>query len=385
MKKIAIVFETNFSAASGMKNAVLSRIKALKLRSPFQIDVFCIHYKPAGLNRIIRKRIQDKPMDLEGIPIKTLWYKEYLFDDILSNRLRLPPFFMRFWYRKTSKMLADYDLISTHGFTAGMLALVVKRHYSIPYYATWHGSDIHSAPYYSSYLMRSTTAVMKNAQGNFFVSHYLEREAKKICSSIVSCVLYNGLSDVFYTYDKCRKEELRKKYRCQSTKVVAFVGSISEVKNVMVLPKLFKAINEKFLGDVVFWVIGEGYQKTMLLDAVDNCKINCVFWGKIDLLEMPSLMNCIDVLVLPSKKESFGLVLLEAIACGANAVGSNTGGIPEVIGDDNVFDLSDSFVDKTSSRVVEMLKGNVKQEVGPFFNWDMTAIKEMSFYKKALL
>jgi glycosyltransferase involved in cell wall biosynthesis len=50
------------------------------------------------------------------------------------------------------------------------------------------------------------------------------------------------------------------------------------------------------------------------------------FWD-----DVPGLMRALDVLVLPSKAEAFGLVLLEAMANGRPIVGSNSGAVPEIV------------------------------------------------------
>jgi glycosyltransferase involved in cell wall biosynthesis len=42
-------------------------------------------------------------------------------------------------------------------------------------------------------------------------------------------------------------------------------------------------------------------------------------------------MQCLDVLVMPSGVETFGLVLIEAMHCGIPVIGSNKGGVPEII------------------------------------------------------
>ncbi len=60
--------------------------------------------------------------------------------------------------------------------------------------------------------------------------------------------------------------------------------------------------------------------------------------GSVSRRRMPGLLNEMDVLVLPSKtgkqwKEQFGRVLVEAMACGVPVIGSDSGGIPGVIGD----------------------------------------------------
>ncbi len=53
------------------------------------------------------------------------------------------------------------------------------------------------------------------------------------------------------------------------------------------------------------------------------------FLGRQD--EIAQVISLADLLLLPSEKESFGLVALEAMACGVPTIGSQTGGIPELI------------------------------------------------------
>jgi glycosyltransferase involved in cell wall biosynthesis len=53
------------------------------------------------------------------------------------------------------------------------------------------------------------------------------------------------------------------------------------------------------------------------------------FLGRQD--EVAEVISLADLLLLPSEKESFGLVALEAMACGVPTVGAHTGGIPELI------------------------------------------------------
>ena len=50
--------------------------------------------------------------------------------------------------------------------------------------------------------------------------------------------------------------------------------------------------------------------------------------------DVEDIIPSCDVLILPSFSESFGLVLIEALACGKPVIGSNVGGITEIITDD---------------------------------------------------
>lgn len=99
---------------------------------------------------------------------------------------------------------------------------------------------------------------------------------------------------------------------------------------------------------------------------------------------MPSRYNCIDVLVLPSINEGLPLVVVEALACGANVVGSKAGGIPEVIGEENSFERDEYFAQNVVRRIVQMLTENVKQELKPCFSWAETARIENNIYLEIL-
>lgn len=78
---------------------------------------------------------------------------------------------------------------------------------------------------------------------------------------------------------------------------------------------------------------GEGPERETLQHQIQNSFSD----GQIRLLgrippdELPELLPAYDVFVAPSREESFGVAILEASACGLPVIGSETGGIPEVI------------------------------------------------------
>ena len=173
---------------------------------------------------------------------------------------------------------------------------------------------------------------------------------------------------------------IRECFGVESEKVVCFAGNFFDIKNVSLLPSIFRSVASRYKGNVTFWLVGDGYRrKEVEADMQSSVGLKYRFWGNQPSTIMPDIFNSIDVLVLPSKNEGLPLVVVEALACGANVVGSKAGGIPEVIGAENVFDLSDTFVESTAARIVEMLEAPVEQPLAEKFRWEKTADAECRF------
>ncbi|WP_122088223.1 glycosyltransferase family 4 protein [Halalkalicoccus subterraneus] len=82
-------------------------------------------------------------------------------------------------------------------------------------------------------------------------------------------------------------------------------------------------------------IAGTGRHEDHLRDLAQELGIEgqIQFLGYVPDDELPSLYSSADVFVLPSRYEGFGLVLLEAMACGTPVIGTDQGGIPTVIDD----------------------------------------------------
>jgi glycosyltransferase involved in cell wall biosynthesis len=292
--------------------------------------------------------------------------------------------FRKLWYRRYARLFRGYDIISAHSIACGRLALAIHKLYKTPFYVTWHGSDIHTLPYTNKYNKIDTVNVLEKATGNFFVSKTLMKEANKLSKKAPKYVLYNGVGSQFYRYTDERRAQLREEFKVHNQKVVAFIGNLFPIKNVLLLPNIFKKVSEIYKGEVVFWIVGDGKLRAPLASLLQENNVKCVLWGNQPVDRMPDFMNAIDVLVLPSKNEGLPLVTVEALACGANVVGSNVGGIAEVIDNDNVFELDAEFETNISNRIVEMLRTPIQQSLSSVFNWDATASLENNIYSMEL-
>lgn len=385
--KIAVLFDTYLNDRKGLFNAIMNRSKCLMAMPNCSVEMICLQGRPAGLNRIIRKAPQkhyDETFEADGLTFRVIWYERYFLDDVLFNRFHRPQWLFRNWIKRNLEQFKSYDIITAHSARCGETARLVNNRYGTPFFVTWHGTDIHTTPFQSQPLKNYISNILTSAACNFFVSKALSETALSFAHGFHYEILYNGVSDKFLKYDESKRETLRQKLGVGGRKVVAFVGNVISVKNVLMLPSIFEAVKNCYSAPVSFWVIGDGNQRKTVEASMRERDVDCTFWGNKDPSDMPDMMNCIDVLVLPSKNESFGLVLVEAMACGANAVGSKAGGIPEVIGEENTFELDKEFVSNISNRIVYFLTNDVQQMVKKPFSWKETAQKEYSLYKQIL-
>ncbi len=123
-------------------------------------------------------------------------------------------------------------------------------------------------------------------------------------------------------------EEREKRYE----NFILFVGVLERVKGVEYLIEAFAKIKNAF-PDFKLVIIGEGSElKTYNLQLTTyNLRDRVEFKGKLSLEQTKALMKNCYCLVLPSLSEGLPRVLLEAMALEKAVIGSNAGGIPDVI------------------------------------------------------
>lgn len=380
MIKVAVIFESSPFDRKGLFNAVHNRIGHLAAAGGCQIDVYCVHSRDNAFTRRIRKTPVTPDVEsvtIDGINYRMLWYRFSILDHCLLEKLHVRPWNFARFMKKTVGCLKGYDCISAHSLTGGLFAEMAHRQYGVPYLVTWHGSDVHTHPLRNPVLMEDTARVMQGALCNFFVSNTLKAASDRITVQARKEVLYNGVSEDFRKLPQDEVTAVRSSYGlAQKDKVVAFTGNLSPVKNVLSLPGIFKEISAGYPGSLKFWIVGDGKQRGALEAAVEAAGLEVRFFGNMPSSDMPAIMNCIDVLVLPSLNEGLPLVCAEALRCGANVVGAEAGGIPEVIGIDNFVPHGDGFEVKMAKRAVEMLSGKVEQAIPDELDWNRTALQE---------
>jgi L-malate glycosyltransferase len=156
-------------------------------------------------------------------------------------------------------------------------------------------------------------------------------------------------------------------------KVIIHVSNFRTVKRVPDVIRTFSKIVKHVPARLL--LVGDGPEMTVVCNLVTELGLRdkVLFLGKQDNVE--ELYSLSDLMLLLSEKESFGLVALEAMACGVPCIGTNVGGIPEVIEDGvNGFICEVGDIDMIADRALSLLKDPITYE--SFSNQSVQAVQE---------
>jgi len=150
-------------------------------------------------------------------------------------------------------------------------------------------------------------------------------------------VVYNGIDTAPYAALIPQRDALRRKLRATigapaDAPVVVLVGELDERKQQRAVIEAVPQVLERFpAARVVF--VGEGPDRPVIEKAIRERGLE----SSVTLLgfrsEIPEILVGADALVLPSRVEGFGYVLVEAMAAGIPTIASNISSIPEVVED----------------------------------------------------
>lgn len=165
-------------------------------------------------------------------------------------------------------------------------------------------------------------------------------------------LLYNFVNHKEYYRRDVSK--LREEYAEAGEKILMHISNFRPVKRIKDVIYTFAKVRESMKAKLL--LIGEGPELPSAYNYVKELQLvdDVIFLGKQD--EVSTLISLADLILLPSAKESFGLVALEGMACGIPVVGTLAGGIPEVVEDGVSGFLSEiGNIEKMAADAVKIL------------------------------
>ncbi|BDB55373.1 N-acetyl-alpha-D-glucosaminyl L-malate synthase BshA [Flavobacterium ammoniigenes] len=224
----------------------------------------------------------------------------------------------------------------------------------IPMVTTLHGTDITLVGNHPFYKPAVTFSINKS---DFVtsVSQSLKDDTLKLFN------IKNEIQVIpnFIELDKIKKED---KSPCQRSvmandeeRIITHISNFRKVKRIPDIIAIFNKIQKEIPAKLM--MVGEGPEKEKAEHLCRELGIQdkVIFFGNSN--EIDTILCQTDLFLLPSKTESFGLVALEAMACGVPVISSNAGGLPEVNKDGFSGYLSEvGDVDGMAKNAMKILK-----------------------------
>jgi glycosyltransferase involved in cell wall biosynthesis len=168
------------------------------------------------------------------------------------------------------------------------------------------------------------------------------------------------------------------------------VGNLNNLKGHTYLIEAMRKVRHS-IDDVLLIIIGSGPLEFELQKQIiaSDLKKNVILVGNKRHEEIPLWMNACDLFVHPSLHESFGVVVIEALACGKPVLSTTVGGLPEIIrsGDlgllvqsSNAQSLANGILDCLSKNWVEEKIINFSQQ----YTWRNLTSRIVGVYEKAI-
>ncbi len=218
---------------------------------------------------------------------------------------------------------------------------------------TLHGTDVtvlgHDPNLKNTvkYGIEKSTIVTAVSESLVQDTHHLIQPKKEIQT------IYNFIDE--QRYQRIEQTDLKERLNIPAHhKVLIHISNFRKVKNIPDIVKSFKRITENTAATLL--LVGEGPEKEAIEQLVRTLGLEqqVIFTGKRD--DLAELLSISDLMMHLSEKEAFGLVLLEALACGVPSVATTCGGIPEVIKDGvNGFLVSLGDIEGAAQKALTLL------------------------------
>lgn len=175
---------------------------------------------------------------------------------------------------------------------------------------------------------------------------------------------------------------------------ILFIGRLVKIKGVDILIKALPIIKISY-PHIKLYIAGTGGQYDKINSLVKKMDLtqNVIFLGNVFGLEKRRLIASTDILILPSRYEAFGIVLLEAMASSKPVIASNVGGIPYIVKNgetgilfevENIKELAEKTIKLLGDENLRLEMGKAGKERAKMFSWDNIADRTIRSYKNSI-
>ncbi len=312
---------------------------------------------------------------------------------VYSKLLR--PYHRILWRTKIKRIVNDIknkidiqdDLTCIHAstfFSDGAVALKLKEEYKIPIVLAVRGTDVNlflQIPVFWPLLRK----LVKNADKIVFITPCIQ---KKFIRSVAlydlidvvknkSIIIPNGVNKYWIDNHSLIKPS------CQHR--IIYVGRMMKNKNIGILIESILKL-KKDIPDIHLDLVGDGEEVHHIMDIIRDNKDTIDYHGKIsDKSKLSEILRNNNLFVMISRKETFGLVYVEALSQGLNVLYTKNQGIDGLFSDDIGERTSPNNINEICSKINMMLNHPERYRCLTIdemsdFDWEHIASKYIKIY-----
>lgn len=319
------------------------------------------------------------------------------------------PEFLEAFHKFQTKEGTNYPLVHTNDWLSAWAGLQLQKSHNIQLVHTYH---FLAALEYPSRKKRPSIAqtrltlekqILEQANCVVATSPQEQETLRELVSSQGKIEVIPCGTDI----DKFRimpKAEARAQLGFGETdQIVLYVGRFDTRKGVETLVKAVAMCHSKTKGNFRLILTGsndpeqpEDHEKERMIQLVETLGLTSVtlFTGKLDHDVLPLYYTASDVCVVPSLYEPFGLVAIEAMACGTPVVASNVGGLKFTVVPEETGLLVPPLDIEAFAAAIDRILGDelwarklrkqASARVTEKFSWTGTAIQLSNLYRRLL-
>jgi len=286
------------------------------------------------------------------------------------------------------------DLIHAHtAYPDGLAAVMLGRALDCPTIITLHGGDV--TLYFRRYVGRKLGLwAVSHADGVIAVSSSLRSTVVEDYGADGANIeiIPNGVDVTRFAPVPRREAEKPLRLQAEARRIL-YVGAITQRKGLDYLLRGFAALLRESQEPVQLILVGEGeYERQATLLARElGIAGHVVFVGKRPNDEIPLWVNASDLLVLPSLGEGFGVVLIEAMACGKPVVATACGGPEDIVTPQTGILVPPADERALAQALLDVLRDGerfrapiIRQSALDNYAYDRVAPRILNLYRRAL-
>ncbi len=331
-----------------------------------------LHSENNQVDVLVNTNTSLKKFEYKNLFKKNVFHNEsglYVYRSVFYKIPKLNFLSSKLWVRKTYKLYLKYskthghpDIIHTHSsMWAGVVAEKIHKRFSIPYVISEHrGRFVYNTEESKKLLASKYLPLIQKALKK---ASLITCVSPALCPKLIDIepsvkeklnIIPNTIDSENFTLSTLKHPE---------TEFIWFsLGKLYPVKGFDILLKALKIVKSKSDKNVSLKIGGDGedYKKLSALKKSLNLDTNVTFLGHLNKKEVISEMQDSHAFVLSSRFEAFGVVFIEANACGLPIVGTNVGGPSYIINKQNGVSVESENPEKLAEGMLFVMENYSK-------------------------